>query len=77
MTRDEYADWLAAVAIELVARVRDEDPRANARWLISTLPDEADRFALLFVLAAAVPLDRPWRELTAWASELPQAREAA
>lgn len=64
--RDVLAERLAAVAIELVSRVRDERPDANQAWLVGQLPDPADREALLFVLAAAVPTDRSWRMLTAW-----------
>ncbi|WP_431895814.1 hypothetical protein [Micromonospora haikouensis] len=65
MTRDEYADRLAEVAQELVVRVRDDDPEANARWLAATLTATEQR-DLLYVLAAAVPDDQPWTELTAW-----------
>jgi hypothetical protein len=46
---------LAAVAAELVVRVRDDDPETNAAWLVGQLPDPADRFRLHFVLAALVP----------------------
>lgn len=74
MTRDDYADRLAAVATELVVRVRDDDPDANARWLHSVLPNPADREALLYVLAAAVPDDRSWAALTAWTVSGPPAR---
>ncbi|MEV6800546.1 hypothetical protein AB0M91_19695 [Micromonospora rifamycinica] len=62
---DGYADRLAEVAAELVVRVRDDDPEANARWLAATLT-AAEQRDLLYVLAAAVPDDRPWVELTAW-----------
>jgi len=58
-------DRLAQIAAQLVARVRDDDPDANARWLhAETTPAERD--ALLYVLAAAVPDDRTWIELTQW-----------
>jgi hypothetical protein len=58
-------DRLAQVAQEMVVRVRDDDPDDNARWLQNmTTPDE--RWALLFVLAAAVPDDMTWTELTEW-----------
>jgi hypothetical protein len=67
MDRDTYADQLAEVAAQLAVRVRDDDPQANARWLNATLPNPDDRYALCFVLAAAVPDDRPWKALTAWA----------
>ncbi|WP_028183481.1 hypothetical protein [Salinispora arenicola] len=66
MDSSTYVDRLAAVAAELVVRVRDDDPQANARWLAATLPDPGDRERLLYVLAAAVPDDRPWLHLTAW-----------
>lgn len=65
-TPDEHADRLAAIAAELVVRVRDDDPAANGRWLANVLPSSADWFSLAFVLAAAVPDDRSWRALTAW-----------
>lgn len=67
-TQEERADRLAAVAVELVTRVRDEPAEANWRWLLATLPDPLDREALSFVLAAAVPADQPWNVLTRWAS---------
>ncbi|TDC33122.1 hypothetical protein [Micromonospora sp. KC213] len=69
MTPDEYADRLAEVGAELVVRVRDEGPQDNRTWLHTALPEQADREALLYVLAAAVPDDRPWVDLTAWAGE--------
>jgi len=59
-------DRLAQVAAQLAARVRDDDPEANLRWLHGQLPDPADREALNFVLAAAVPVHVPWLTLTAW-----------
>jgi hypothetical protein len=57
---------LESVAAQLVARIHDYDPDANARWLSAQLPDPADWFRLSFVLGAAVPTDRSWGELTAW-----------
>lgn len=66
MKDDAYVDRLAEVALELAVRVRDEGPEDNRRWLHTALPEQADREALLYVLAAAVPDDRPWPELTAW-----------
>jgi len=63
---DDQAERLSRVAAQLVARVRAEDPTANGRWLAAELTDHADWFRLAFVLAAAVPADRTWRELTAW-----------
>jgi hypothetical protein len=58
-------DYLVTLAQELICRVRDDDPESNGRWLMSTTT-EADRFALLFVLAAAVPDDVPWSALVGW-----------
>lgn len=66
-TPDDRADRLAAVAVQLATRVRDDAPDANWRWLLATLPDPLDREALAFVLAAAVPIDMPWMSLTHWA----------
>lgn len=63
---DEYADKIAAIAVELVQRVRDDDPDDYGRWLRNTVAPE-DWEALAVVLAAAVPTDRPWSHLTAWA----------
>lgn len=59
-------DHLARLAVELVVRIRDDEPSANARWLAAHLPDPGDWFRLAFVLAAAVPDDRSWHALTAW-----------
>ncbi len=59
-------DELASVAAQLVARVRDEIAEDNARWLADACPDPMDQYRLLFVLAAAVPDDLPWKQLTAW-----------
>ena len=65
MTPDERADALAAVAVELVGRVRDDEPAAVHRWLRERVTDN-DMMALAVILAAAVPDDRPWTALTAW-----------
>lgn len=61
-------DRLASIAQQLACRVRDDNAEANARWLAAvTTPEERD--ALLYMLAGAIPDDRPWLELTAWARE--------
>ena len=65
MTPDDRADALAAIAVELVVRVRDDDPSAVHRWLRNEVPDN-DMMALAVILAAAVPDDRTWTDLTAW-----------
>lgn len=72
-SRDERADRLAGVAVQMVSRVREFDPDSNWRWLLAVLPDPLDREALAFVLAAAVPVDVPWRHLTGWALQGPRA----
>jgi hypothetical protein len=64
---DVEVDRLASVAAQLVARVRDEDPDAVGLWLAQQLPSPDQWWQLAFVLAAAVPLDRPFSHLTAWA----------
>jgi hypothetical protein len=66
---DHLADRLAEIAVELAVRVRDDDPEANGRWLRTQLPNPADWFRLAFTLAAAVPDDRTWSELTAWTGQ--------
>lgn len=63
---DDDAEPLARVAVQLAARVREYGPADNATWLRHQLPDPADQWRLIFVLAAAVPTDVPWRDLTAW-----------
>jgi hypothetical protein len=63
---DIRAARLTVVAAQLAARMRDEPADANARWLRAVLPDADDRFALLFVLAAAVPIDQPYAALVGW-----------
>lgn len=63
---DDYADRIAAVALELVQRVRDDDPEDYGRWLNNSVALE-DWPALAVVLACAVPVDKPWSHLTAWA----------
>ena len=64
---DDRADQLAQVAAGLACRVRDETPADNLAWLDQQIPDPTDRRDLLFVLAAAIPDDRSWTALTAWA----------
>ena len=60
------AEDLARIAVELASRVRDVDPEANGRWLAAVLPEPSDWFRLACVLAAAIPDDRSWRQLTSW-----------
>ena len=60
------ADRLAEVAAQLAGRMREFSAEDNARWLAFTLPDPSDWFRLAFVLAAAVPTDRTWLQLTSW-----------
>jgi len=62
-------DDLARIAIELAMRVRDVDPERNGTWLAAVLPEPGDWFRLAFVLAAAIPDDRSWDHLTAWARQ--------
>lgn len=57
---------LTRIAQELVVRVRDDDPEANAQWLSGVLRDPGDWFRLAFLLATAVPDDQTWTQLTSW-----------
>lgn len=65
MSDDERADRLAEIAVELVVRVRDDEPNAVHRWLRAVVADN-DMMALAVILAAAVPEDRTWDQLTSW-----------
>jgi len=58
-------DRLASIGAQLVARIRDDDPDLNGKWLASVTSEE-DRWALLFVLAAMVPTDQTVAELLEW-----------
>lgn len=58
---------LESIAQQLIARVRDDDPASNQRWLHAVTTTE-QREALLYVLAAAVPDTERWSDLTAWCS---------
>jgi len=71
---DDYADRIASVAVELVTRVREDNPDDTGRWLRNTLTGE-EWVSLAVVLATAVPLDKPWSHLTAWA-RMPRNDEA-
>jgi hypothetical protein len=66
-TQDEIAARLEKVAIELICRVRDYPADDNARWVVGQV-DAVDLVRLTLILAAAVPVDMPWRHLTAWVS---------
>lgn len=66
MASDLTDDQLVAIAMQLAARVRDDHPEANGRWLTAVAPDPNDWWRLAFILAAAVPDDRSWSELTGW-----------
>lgn len=62
---------LESLAQQLVARVREDDPEANLRWLRAELGADpvapvSDTERLLFMLAGAVPDTERWSDLTAW-----------
>lgn len=63
---DSRVDELAQVAAQLAARVRDEEPNVIAHWLERVAPSAEDQRALVFILAAAIPIDTPFAHLTAW-----------
>ncbi len=64
-TVDARADRLLSLGLELVGRVRDDDPDSVARWLAATV-DAAELRDMAIILAALVPDDRTPRELLAW-----------
>lgn len=63
-TQDRRADRLLERGLELVTRVRDDDPQATGRWLDAMPADDVRDMAIL--VAALVPEDRPTSELLAW-----------
>lgn len=65
MIEDADAVRLAHVAAQFAARVRDDDPEATARWLCAELDGE-QRWQLLFLLAAMVPVEQTPAQLLAW-----------
>lgn len=62
---------LEALAQQMIARVRDDDPEATLRWLRAELGTDptvpvSDVERLLFIVSAAVPDNRQWWDLTEW-----------
>jgi hypothetical protein len=72
---DVDAERLAHVAAQLAARVRDDEPDAVARWLSAEL-DGVERWQLLFMLAAMVPVEQTPAQLLAWFWDQQQRRKA-
>lgn len=70
-------DRLAEVAAQLAGRVREDRPEDVAAWLCAQLPDPVDLWRLIFVQAAATPVDVPWLALTSWAHGLDEAAVVA
>lgn len=63
-TRDERAERLTRIGMEVAVRLRDEDP-ADVRRLVDALPaDEVRDLAIL--MAAHVPIDLPQSVLIGW-----------
>jgi hypothetical protein len=74
--REHRAHQAALDAVDLVASVRDYDPREV--WGTLHLRQQRDPLrliALCVALAAMVPEDRPARELLAWTDELAQPKQ--
>lgn len=67
--RDDLADRLAAVAVELIGRVREYDPADVHRWLVTEVAGVNEWIGLTMILAAVVPDDQPWSELKAWVTQ--------
>lgn len=63
---DDLAERLAVVANELVVRVRDDEPAAVHRWLVTKVGGLNEWIGLAMILAAAVPDDRSWNQLVGW-----------
>jgi hypothetical protein len=72
---DADAHRLAHVAALLAAKVREDEPEAVARWLSGEL-DGLDRWRLLFMLAAMVPVEQTPAQLLAWFWDRQQAEKA-
>ena len=56
------------LACEMITRVHEVDPERNRTWLLSLT--EAERFWLLFTLAAVVDPDAPLSKTLGWTREL-------
>ena len=69
---DDLAERLAVVANELITRVRDDEPAAVHRWLVSQIAGLNEWIGLAMILAAAVPDDRRWTDLVAWIAGPPE-----
>jgi hypothetical protein len=64
-------EHLESVAQQLAARLREDEPEANLRWLRNELGLDptvpvSDVERLCFALAAAYPIEQTWRQATAW-----------
>lgn len=75
MIDDGNAERLAHVAAQFAARVRDDEPEAVARWLAAEL-DGLERWQLLFMLAAMVPVEQTPAQLLAWFWDMQRRRKA-
>lgn len=75
MIEDANAERLAHVAAQFAARVRDDEPEAVARWLAAEL-DGVERWQLLFMLAAMVPVEQTPAQLLAWVWDQQRRRKA-
>ena len=67
---------LESIAQQLAARVRDDNPDANLRWLRAELGTDpnapiSDVEQLVILLAIAYPYDRTWKQATAWTRRSP------
>lgn len=66
---------LESIAQQMAAKIRDEDPERILVWLRDQLDIDprlpvSDLERLVFVMAAAIPDDRPWSRLIAWIEPL-------
>ena len=65
MIDDADAEHLAHIASQFAGRIRDDNPEAVARWLCS-VTDGVERWQLLFMLAAMVPVEQTEAQMLAW-----------
>jgi len=84
MTQTQREKELVAIAQQIVARIREDPPDEVHQWVHTTAKNLAKQtgnsvitewIAIAITIATAVPVDKTWRELTAWINITPPTAE--